>query len=47
MRILIMGFPGFDKEKNHTLSLYNTWEEGEWKALNEWLSRFNREVEPL
>lgn len=42
-----VGFPGFDKEKNHTLSLYTTWEEGEWKALNEWLLKYDRVVEPL
>lgn len=26
---------------------YVNWEDGEWKALNEWLSEFNREVEAV
>lgn len=26
---------------------YTSWEEGEWKALNEWLDIYNRKVEPL
>ena len=26
---------------------YDTWEEGEYKALLEWLSEYDREVEPI
>jgi len=29
------------------LSVYTTWREGEWKALNEWLKKYNRVVQPL
>lgn len=42
-----VNYPGFNKEQHHTISVYTTWREGEWKALNEWLSKYNREVEPL
>lgn len=26
---------------------YTNWQDGEWKALNEWLEEFEREVEPI
>jgi hypothetical protein len=28
-------------------SVYPKWQEGEWKALNEWLKDFNREIKPI
>lgn len=40
-------FPGFNKDQHKSISPYTTWEEGEWKALNEWLSKYDREAEPL
>lgn len=39
----------FDKlPKGHaTRTYYPNWKEGEWKALQEWLVEFDREVEPI
>lgn len=39
----------FDWEKagKHSIKYYTTWDEGEWKALNEWLVKYDRKVEPL
>ncbi len=34
------------RNDKHTFSQYTTWEQGEWKALNEWLEDFDRQVEP-
>lgn len=42
-----VNFPGFNRNNHHTISQYTTWEEGEWKALNEWMEKYDREVEPL
>ena len=42
-----LDFDGYEKDKHANISAYTTWEEGEWRALNEWLSKYNREVEPL
>lgn len=42
-----VNFPGFDRDKHHQTSIYSKWREGEWRALNEWLSNNNREIEPL
>lgn len=42
-----VGFPGYVEGKNHTLLPYTRWEEGEWKALIEWMEKYDREVKPL
>ena len=42
-----LGYHGYDKDQHASISAYTTWEEGEWKALNEWLSKYDREVEPF
>ena len=35
------------KRKDAPRAYYTNWQEGEWKALNEWLEEFNRECEPV
>lgn len=40
-------FPGFNENEHAQIAPYTTWEKGEWRALNEWLSNKNRKVEPL
>lgn len=42
-----VGFPGYDSQKNASISAYTTWREGEWKAVNEWIEKYDREVKPL
>lgn len=42
-----LDYHGYEVDQHANISAYTTWEEGEWKALNEWLSKYNREVEPL
>lgn len=34
---------GMEKEPKH----YTNWKDGEWKALNEWIDEYDREVSPL
>lgn len=42
-----VNFPGWDVNNNHQISIYTTWREGEWKALNEWLEKYDRQVKPI
>jgi len=42
-----LGWFDWEKAGKHRISYYTTWLEGEWKALNEWLNKYDRQVEPL
>lgn len=42
-----LNYHGYNEKQHKSIFPYTTWEEGEWKALNEWLNKYNREVEPL
>jgi hypothetical protein len=42
-----VSFPGFNRNNHHTISQYTAWREGEWKALNEWIEKYSRKIEPL
>lgn len=37
----------FDELSDFGKGSYPAWEDGEWKALNEWLTEFRREVVPI